>query len=231
METEAVLAWLDNVVPTQTGEQLSELERVILKQVWLGRKYLEIADTYGCTEGHAKDVGSGLWKLLSKVTRQKITKSNCRRVLEKCVRKASVMSGFLDCSSDYSKLDYPKTSDSFSDRFSDYSSDRRCSQANLSFERATHTTEMITQTQDNNFIGRSTALSHIYHLKNQASKLVVIQGEGGNGKTTLSQRYLYTQHFYHHQLQPNQFDIVLELLIAKEIQNITPAQRQGCFIP
>ena len=55
METEALLAWLDTIVPVQTGERLNELERVILEQVCLGRKYLEIADTYGCTEGHAKD--------------------------------------------------------------------------------------------------------------------------------------------------------------------------------
>ena len=40
MEMEAVLVWLDSVVPTQTGKKLSELERVILKQVWLGTKYV-----------------------------------------------------------------------------------------------------------------------------------------------------------------------------------------------
>ena len=96
MDDEAVLVWLDTIIPSKTGEQLSELDRIILQQVWLGRKYLEIADFYGCTEGHAKDVGSKLWKLLSKVMRQKITKSNCRRVLEKCFRKAGTISGLFE---------------------------------------------------------------------------------------------------------------------------------------
>lgn len=54
MNAEAVLAWLDTFVPAHTGETLSELERIILQQVWLGRKYLEIANQYGCTEGHAR---------------------------------------------------------------------------------------------------------------------------------------------------------------------------------
>jgi GTPase SAR1 family protein len=45
-------------------------------------------------------------------------------------------------------------------------------------------------------------------------KEIVIQGEGGLGKTTLAQQYLHQG-----------FDLVLELLMAKETQNITPAER------
>lgn len=44
--------------------------------------------------------------------------------------------------------------------------------------------------------------------------MIVIQGEGGLGKTTLAQQYLHQE-----------FDLVLELLMAKETQNITPAER------
>jgi hypothetical protein len=96
MDAEAVLAWLDTTIPAQTGEQLSELQKVILQQVWQGRKYLEIANYYGCTEGHAKDVGSQLWKLLSFALQQKITKSNCRSTLERIVRKTSAIANLLD---------------------------------------------------------------------------------------------------------------------------------------
>ncbi|BAY65320.1 hypothetical protein NIES22_54250 [Calothrix brevissima NIES-22] len=177
MDAEAALAWLDTIIPAQTGERLSDLQKVILVQVWLGRKYLDIAFAYGCTEGHVKDVGSQLWKLLSRVLRQKITKSNCRATLERVLRKTAAISGLID---------YPKIP-----QVSPY------------------------QLEDSNFLGREDAIAHLNTLVNQGSKVIVIQGEGGLGKTTLAQQYLQTQGF----------DLVLELLMAKETHNITSAQR------
>ena len=177
MDAQAALAWLDAIIPPQTGERLSDLQKVILVQVWLGRKYLDIADSYGCTEGHAKDAGSQLWKLLSKVLRQKITKSNCRATLERVLRKTTAISSSLI---DYSRSPQPTP-----------------------------------KLEDTNFIGRTEAIAHLNTLVNQGSKVIVIQGEGGLGKTTLAQQYLQTQGF----------DLVLELLMAKETQNITPAER------
>jgi len=177
MNAEAALAWLDTIIPAQTGERLSDLQKVILQQVWLGRKYLDIANCYGCTEGHAKDVGSQLWKLLSKALREKITKSNCRSTLERYLKKASVISSLLD----YSRSPQYHTPKS----------------------------------EDTNFIGRTEAIAHLNTLINQGAKVIVIQGEGGLGKTTLAQQYLQT----------HGFDLVLELLMAKETQNITSAER------
>ncbi|MDZ7961914.1 MAG: tetratricopeptide repeat protein [Aulosira sp. DedQUE10] len=177
MDAEAALAWLDTIIPAQTGERLSDLQKVILVQVWLGRKYLEIAHAYGCTEGHVKDVGSQLWKLLSQVLREKITKNNCRATLERFLRKTTAISGLID----YSKSPQPLT----------------------------------LKAEDSNFLGREDAIAHLNALVNQGSKVIVIQGEGGLGKTTLAQQYLQTQGF----------ELVLELLMAKETHNITSAQR------
>jgi tetratricopeptide (TPR) repeat protein len=176
MDAEAALAWLDTIIPAQTGERLSELQKVILQQVWLGRKYLDIAHSYGCTEGHAKDAGSQLWRLLSKVLRQKITKSNCRATLERVLRKSTAISSLID------------------------------------YTRSPQ--QPIPTPEDTNFIGRQDAIAHLNTLVNQGSKVIVIQGEGGLGKTTLAQQYLHQG-----------FDLVLELLMAKETQNITPAER------
>ncbi|MEO1433220.1 MAG: NB-ARC domain-containing protein [Cyanobacteria bacterium J06633_8] len=211
MDDEAVLVWLDTVIPDKTGEQLSELEKVILQQVWLGRKYLEIADFYGCTEGHAKDVGSRLWKLLSKVMRQKITKSNCRRVLEKCFRKAGTISGLFD---------YQVTSnncfiENLTENLSSQTYSLEGNNQNQSLREPLLLPERDFKQEDINFIGRSDAINRIHNLVNLGSKVIVIQGEGGLGKTTLAQQYLHSQ----------QFDVVLELLMAKETQNITSAQR------
>lgn len=66
-----------------TNKHLTDLQQTVITNVLLGRKYLDIADEYGCTEGHAKDTGSLLWKLLAQSWGEKVTKSNLRRILTK----------------------------------------------------------------------------------------------------------------------------------------------------
>ena len=61
------------------------------------------------------------------------------------------------------------------------------------------------------FIGREQALQALQTLS-LTHKAIVIQGEGGIGKTTLAQQYA------------QQFDQTLELLMAKESASITPAR-------
>ena len=75
----ANIAWLDDLVFRHTGDRISELQILILENC--EQTYVEIADTYGCTEGHAKDVGSVLWKLLSELLGEKVTKKNLGLVL------------------------------------------------------------------------------------------------------------------------------------------------------
>ncbi len=61
------------------------------------------------------------------------------------------------------------------------------------------------------FLGREQALQTL-HTLSQVHRLIVIQGEGGVGKTTLAQRYV------------QRFNQVLELPMAKESVNITPVE-------
>lgn len=65
------------------------------------------------------------------------------------------------------------------------------------------------------FVGRDAAIAHLNQLIAQGQRAIVLQGEGGIGKTTLAQQYLENQ----------QFETVLELLMAKETENITPAEQ------
>src|SRR6478672_1563566 len=68
--------------------------------------------------------------------------------------------------------------------------------------------------EDPNFVGRKEAIAHLNTLVNQGSKITVLQAGGGCGKTTLAQQYLKSQGF----------DLVLELLMAKERENITAVE-------
>jgi tetratricopeptide (TPR) repeat protein len=135
--------------------------------------------------------------------RQKITKSNCRRVLEKCFRKAGTISGLFDYQIIENLTPQPPSLRGNGENFI-----KPLSLQERGLERGF-------KQEDINFIGRNDAIDRIDNLVNLGSKVIVIQGEGGLGKTTLAQQYLHSQ----------EFDVVLELLMAKETQNITSAQR------
>ncbi|MGL5064932.1 MAG: tetratricopeptide repeat protein, partial [Microcoleus sp.] len=65
-----------------------------------------------------------------------------------------------------------------------------------------------------NFLGREEAIADLNILAAQGAKVIVIQSAGGMGKTTLARQYLNNQGF----------DKTIELLMAKETQNITPVE-------
>lgn len=67
---------------------------------------------------------------------------------------------------------------------------------------------------DSNFLGRDREIIELSHLINRGAKVILIQGEGGVGKTTLARKYFKAQ----------KFDLVLELWIATEIQYLSPAE-------
>ena len=62
-----------------------------------------------------------------------------------------------------------------------------------------------------NFLGRFGAIEDLNTLVAQGAKVIVIQSAGGMGKTTLARQYLKSQGF----------DRVIELLMAKETENLT----------
>ncbi|MEA5621761.1 tetratricopeptide repeat protein [Nostoc sp. UHCC 0251] len=70
------------------------------------------------------------------------------------------------------------------------------------------------QDLDSNFVGRDRQIAELHTLVSGGAKVILIQGEGGVGKTTLARKYFKSQ----------KFDFVLELWMATEIQNITPVE-------
>lgn len=65
-----------------------------------------------------------------------------------------------------------------------------------------------------NFVGREEEIAQLNTLIEQGAKVIVIKAPGGVGKTILAKEYLKSQGF----------DLVVELLMAKEKENITPVE-------
>ena len=161
MDAERAMAWIDRLISQETGKHLNDLQILTIEQVLLGRKYIEIAEDYHCTEGYVKDVAADLWQLLSQLLGERVTKANLKSVVKR----------HLGVSGAPQRLDYQ-------------------------------------------FIGREGAIARLDELVAQGQRAIVIQGEGGIGKTTLAQQYLKTCGC----------ELVLELLMAKEATQITPAE-------
>lgn len=196
MDAETALAWVDTLIFAKTGEGLNTLQKHILQQVWQGHKYPEIAAYCGYTEGHVKDVGSHLWWVLSQALGEKINKINCRAVLERCLHRSKDTGNML--------ISAPLVKGGWGD---------------LPPTAISNSAPLVKGSRGDlhakpNFVGRTEAIAHLNRLVSLDSKAIVIQGEGGLGKTTLAQQYLHQN-----------FEVVLELLMAKEAQNLTSAER------
>ncbi|MEH1897982.1 MAG: tetratricopeptide repeat protein [Nostoc sp.] len=70
------------------------------------------------------------------------------------------------------------------------------------------------QDLDSNFVGRDRQIAELHTLVSRGEKVILIQGEGGVGKTRLARKYFKSQ----------KFNFVLELWMATEIQNLTPVE-------
>ena len=83
MDTAHILQFVDKVLSAKTGKHLNDLQRKIIEGILNRQKYSDIADTYGCTAGHAKDVGYELLQMLSDAFDEPVDKGNLESVLER----------------------------------------------------------------------------------------------------------------------------------------------------
>jgi tetratricopeptide (TPR) repeat protein len=163
MNADTAINWIDRLVTLETGKHLNDLQIFTIERVWLGKKYIEIAEDYHCTEGHVKDTAAALWQLLTQLLQERVTKTNLKSVLQRQI--ASI---------EFQPIVIPNY----------------------------------------HFIGREAEIVRLDELVQQGQRTIVIQGEGGVGKTTLAQQYLKTCGC----------DRILELSMAKETAQITRAE-------
>ena len=208
----------DRLVFTVTGRHLNDLQRTILHQVWQGQKYLDIANTAGYTEGHIKDVAYQMWRLLSRVTGEKVTKSTLKSALKRSLRKMGIdVSGASAALGQTDLLAQPEAFQLASSASLFKGNPVQPTQGeDLGSQIAlTNSAETSASTAANpNFVGRQEAIAHLHALIAQGDRPILIKGEGGLGKTTLAQHFVAEQ----------PVDLTLELLMAKDPADITPVE-------
>ncbi|MBT9313320.1 AAA family ATPase [Leptothoe kymatousa] len=186
MGVDNAIEFTDSLLYEKTGQHLSDLQCCILQQVWGGKTYRAIAAVAGYSEGHVKDVASQLWRLLSDVLGERITKGNYRSRLVYWLKRAK------------------RKVITVADRVSPH----------LHTAVAAPAPAPTTDNIDPHFIGRDAHIQTLEDLKSQGHKIIVIQGEGGLGKTTLAQHYL----------RQTSFDILLEWRVAQETSSLTDVE-------
>lgn len=82
MDIAAVLKLADELIFAKTGEHLDYLQKAILEGTFQGQTYSKIAEATHSSEGHVRDMGSELWKILSDGFGEDITKRNFRAILD-----------------------------------------------------------------------------------------------------------------------------------------------------
>lgn len=80
MNVEEALLILDTALKQSF---LNDLQELVFRQAWSGQTYSEMAESSGYNANYIKDVGYKLWKILSKVFAENVTKSNFRAVLRR----------------------------------------------------------------------------------------------------------------------------------------------------
>lgn len=86
MELDTALEFTDSLVFAYTGKHLSDLQIAIFRASWplKTQSYDKIAETYGYSPNYIKqDTGPKLWKLLSEVLGEKVSKTNFKAAIER----------------------------------------------------------------------------------------------------------------------------------------------------
>ena len=84
---EDILQYADNLIFETTSENLTPVEEAILKGVWQGQKYWQIAVGFNnCSESHIKKEAAKLWKKLGQSLGEDLNKDNFRSRVEKKYR-------------------------------------------------------------------------------------------------------------------------------------------------
>lgn len=70
------------LVRAKNSKEVTYVQELLLRKIWVGQTYREIADASHYGDKYLRNVASGLWQILSEIFDRPIDKSNFREVLE-----------------------------------------------------------------------------------------------------------------------------------------------------
>ncbi|MEB3339906.1 hypothetical protein [Okeania sp.] len=82
MNIQEILRLAEELISEHTGEDLDHLQKTILQRTLENQTYKKIAEETYASETHVRYIGSKLWKTLSEILDENITKTNFRTILE-----------------------------------------------------------------------------------------------------------------------------------------------------
>ncbi len=85
MNIKEMLKFADEIVFTQTGQHLDDLQEAILQGTLQRETYKEIAKNFDCSESRIREVGSELWQILSEELGEDVNKSNFRSTMGRLI--------------------------------------------------------------------------------------------------------------------------------------------------
>ncbi len=171
-----VLQLVDRLVEKQTGKHLNDLEKTVVKGLWEGKTYSEIADEHGYDTNYIGDISRLLLKHLSEQLNEKVNKANFCWTIERA--KNSQFFGFVNGNVTWC---HPET--------------QPISNPSIA---ATEITNKKTGYRDlaiapiiNHFCDRRTELQTLSHwVLEPNTRLISVLGLPGIGKTTLVKKFV-----------------------------------------
>jgi hypothetical protein len=83
MNLQEILTLADQIIFTQTGEHLDDLQKAILEGTLQRETYQEIAKNFNCSESNARQIGADLWQIISQQLEEEVNKSNFKSAMER----------------------------------------------------------------------------------------------------------------------------------------------------
>ncbi len=187
MDIAEVLKLADELIFAKSGEHIYYLQKAILEGTFQGQTYAKIAEATHSSEGHVRDIGSDLWKILSKGFGEEITKRNFRAILKKA-KFDNFSSAIGKVGRDYvainnlnicqEKARSPKESQN---------PQQTPKQPHIDLGDAPEISRFYNSPSDDKFTSRTPQLSTLEtSILQDSCRLIALLGISGIGKTTLS---------------------------------------------